>query len=182
MLKPVTCGTSEWNEVDRLLRKTIPNAQVLEIIRIQNLWIWEMYSFSKQRMLKKNNGIVNERWLFHGTSGTPPDKIYNSEKGFDPRLASDQCLWGGGTYFAVNANYSTSDRYAYSCPTGKQIILAFVLTGETYRCPFSRANWIMKKPPAKPSGDGDYDNVSGHTNGSDVYVIYDHEKAYTLPT
>ncbi len=175
-LKPVTRGTSEWNEVDCLLRKTIPNARVLEIIRIQNTWIWEMYSFSKQRMSKKNSGVVNEKKLFHGTSGTPPDKIYNSEKGFDPRLAS-RGMWGEGTYFAVNADYSASG-YAYSCSTGKQIFLALVLTGETYRCPPSRGNLITRNPPAKTSGDGDYDSVSGNTNGSDVYVIYDHEKAY----
>ncbi len=80
-------------------------------------------------------------------------------------------MWGEGTYFAVNANYSAS-RYAYSHSTGKQLILAFVLTGEAYHCPPSRGNLITNHPPAN------YDSVSGNTDGSDIYVIYDHEKTY----
>ena len=69
----------------------------------------------------------------------------------------------------------------------KQLILAKVLTGVTYK---SRPDSSLKKPPVKNvkallSTNSDtfvderYDSVSGHTNGSDIYVIYDHEKATT---
>ena len=67
----------------------------------------------------------------------------------------------------------------YQSPQGKQIILALVLTGETYRC---SPDGSLKKPPIKPRKYGSfedelYDSVSGFTN-SNVFIIYDHEKAY----
>lgn len=87
-------------------------------------------------------------------------------------------MWGTGTYFAVNASYS--DAYAYSTGKEKQILLAKVLTGETYRC---QPDGSLNKPPLKTDSTGTftderYDSVSGNTNGSEIYVIYDHEKAY----
>ena len=51
------------------------------------------------------NGEDNERLLFHGTKNTPPKAIYNSEQGFDNRLAS-QGMNGEGTYFAELSSYS----------------------------------------------------------------------------
>ena len=178
-LKDVRRRSPEWNELERRVYETLPSAQIKSIQRIQNQWLWEKYTFSKQRMSERNNGNVNEKKLFHGTRGTQPEKIFKSEQGFDFRFSS-QGLWGTGTYFAVNASYS--DRYTYSSASGKQMILALVLTGETHRC---QSDGSLKKPPVKPQTkanttfeDERYDSVSGHTNGSDVFIIYDHEKAY----
>ena len=185
-LKTVTEKSSEWNRIQSHVNKTLPSAQILKLERIQNQWLWEKYTFSKQRMTEKNKGDVNEKELFHGTRGTPPEKVFKSEHGFDFRFSSHG-MWGEGTYFAVNAQYS--DRYAYSARDSKQIILAKVLTGETCHCP---PDGSLKKPPVKPSQsrsrpnsssgevfeDERYDSVSGYANGSDIFVIYDHEKAY----
>ena len=65
------------------------------------------------------------------------------------------------------------------------MILAKVLTGETCQC---SPDSSLKKPPVKSRSklggsrntfeDELYDSVKGHTNGSDIFVIYDHEKAY----
>lgn len=94
-------------------------------------------------------------------------------------------MWGEGIYFAVNARYS--DDYAYHHETQRQMILAKVLTGETYKCP---PNSSLKKPPIKPHAcnsqsilgstfkDELYDSVNGHINGSDIFVIYDHGRMY----
>ena len=62
----------------------------------------------------------------------------------------------------------------------KQLILAKVLTGETYRC---NPDSSLKKPPVKKHNsetfvDELYDSVSGHARGSDIFVIYDHDKTY----
>ena len=88
-------------------------------------------------------------------------------------------MWGTGTYFAVKAKYSDAN-YAYHSSVGKQLILAKVLTGETYRSP---PNQELKKPPVKNHSaemfvNELYDSVSGNTNDSDIFVIYDHDKAY----
>ncbi len=172
-LKQVTSGSSEWKNVEVLVHQTLPSAQITNLSRIQNLSLWEMYEFSKRRMSEKNGGVVNERDLFHGTRETPPSAIYNSEKGFDFRCGA-KGLWGKGAYFAVNASYSVNG-YAYTKEGGKQIILALVLTGLSYSSP---PNQELEKPPCKPTGDGDFDSVTGRAKGSDIFVIYDHEKAY----
>ena len=180
MLKSVQRGSEEWAEIEKLLHASLPSAQIQILQRIQNQWLWEKYCFSKERMHEQNKGIVNEKRLFHGTSATPPEKIFKSSQGFDFRF-STRGMWGTGTYFAVNASYSDTN-YAFRSAGTKQLILAKVLTGETYR---TSPDSSLKKPPVKKhtqtSGtfvDELYDSISGHTNGSDIFVIYDHEKAY----
>ena len=181
VLKPVSSGSKEWNDINSRVHKTLPSAQVVRVERIQNQWLWEKYHFSKQQMSEKYEGIINEKDLFHGTSSTPPEKIFKSEQGFDFRFCS-RGMWGTGTYLAVNASYSNN--YAYTTGTRKQMILAKVLTGETCQC---NPDSSLKKPPVKSRSkvggsrntfeDELYDSVKGHANGSDIF-IYDHEKAY----
>ena len=132
---------------------------------------------SRHKLREKNNNVINEKLLFHGTRGVPPEQIYKSEKGFDFRFAN-KGLWGEGTYFAVNASYSNG--YAYQDGQTKQVFLALVQTGESCNC---QQDQSLKQPPPKPRGndvfEGErYDSVTGTTNGSQIYVIYDHDKAY----
>jgi hypothetical protein len=178
-LKSVSRGSEEWAEIEKMIHVSLPSAKIQTLQRIQNQWLWEKYNFSKERMHEQNNGVINEKRLFHGTSSTPPEKIFRSSQGFDFRYCT-RGMWGTGTYFAVNASYS--DNYAFNSAGSKQLILAKVLTGETYR---SSPDSSLKKPPVKKhaqtSGtfvDELYDSVSGHANGSDIFIIYDHEKAY----
>ena len=65
--------------------------------------------------------------LFHGTSDTFPDLIYDSEEGFDMRFSL--CgMWGYANYFAVDA--TLSDSYAYWLPNRhRQMFITNVLTG-----------------------------------------------------
>lgn len=161
--------------------------QIIKIERIQNIWLWEAFDRSRKRMSDKNSGQVNEKQLFHGTKKTPPIKIYNSEQGFNNRLSSPG-VWGTGAYFAVRAKYS--DKYAHTTPEGrKQMFLARVITGITYRCP---PDSTLKAPPTKaevspllyPNSkdsmfeDERYDSVSGRTGTSDIFVIYEQGKVY----
>ena len=176
LLYGVCAGTPEWNEVISLVHHTLPTANVVKLVRIQNVWLWEKYSFTKERMIKKNGQqSLNERRLFHGTNNVAPEKIFKSEQGFDFRCSSESNLWGSGTYFAVNASYS--DSYSHNVSTNrKQMFLADVLTGVAFKCP---PDQTLKKPPQKPFSDGDlYDSVTGSTIGSDIFVIYELDKAY----
>ena len=131
--------------------------------------------------MEKNGGVTNEKLLFHGTSETPPEKIFRSEFGFDFRYCS-KGKWGIGTYFAVNANYSNSYSYRPNNEGYRQMILANVLTGNSCQC---APDHTLRRPPRKEgtgTGDGEeeicYDTVCGFIGGSDVFVVYDHEKAY----
>ena len=176
-------GTGEWDHVQGLVQATVPNAKIQSVERVQNMWLWEKYAFTKHRLSKKNLGVVNEKDLFHGTSSISPEKVLKSEHGFDFRKAS-QGLWGEGAYFAVNASYSGGS-YAYHKGNQIQIILAKVLTGDT--CHFQQSDNSLKQPPIKPRpsrrteatfADVHYDSVSGRAGNSDIYVVYDHDKAY----
>ena len=190
-LQEVKRRSDEWNFLEGCIQKQNFNASIVCIERIQNLWLWKMYDSSRRRMSEKNRGDVNEFMLFHGSRYTPPKKIYDSEQGFDHRLASHG-RWGEGVYFAVKASYSNS--YAHITPEGhRQMFLAQVLTGVTCRCP---PNNKMKAPPKKsemtPAGapgsceafvfeDERYDSVSGITGGGyEIFVVYEHGKAYPV--
>ena len=180
VVEVVRPNSEEWNEEVGKVRETIRGASVVRLERIQNKWLWERYSFARKRMLKTNKGHVNEKHLFHGTRGTPPEKVFRSEKGVDFRF-SREGLWGTGSYFAVNASYS--DAYAYSTPGGineKQMFICNVLTGDSYNAG-TNTDSSLRQPPLKSGHNNDevrYDSVKGYTNGSNVYVVYDHEKVY----
>lgn len=165
---PVKKGTNEWSNIEKRWKETLPATPIIKIERIQNRWLWNHYCLSRTRIRDKNNGEDNELWLFHGTSSTSPSDIYRSEKGFDFRY-SRPGLWGNGTYFATNASYSL--KYAYR---NKQMFLARVITGSVASRDRDRT---LKMPPLKGNGDR-YDCVKGCSGGSDIYIVYDHDKAY----
>ena len=80
-------GTQEFNIVATLFHKTLQNSTIIQIIRIQNKWQWGRYVFQKKRLGLKNNGMVNELELFHGTRSNDPKIIYENEDGFDMRYS-----------------------------------------------------------------------------------------------
>ena len=180
-LSLVKRGSDVWDTEVKRIRKTLSGATIVKLERIQNKWLWERYSFAKNRLSQTNKGNVNEKHLFHGTRDTPPEKVFKSEKGVDFRF-SRAGMWGTGSYFAVNASYS--DVYAYTAVgiEKKMFIICKVLTGESYNAKTSDNS--LRQPPLKPVATHEsfeeerYDSVKGHTNGSDIYIVYDHEKVY----
>ena len=74
-------GTDEWREIAAYLHKSLPFAKVEIIKRNQNTWIWEIFRFFRQRMDRKNCGIVNETPLFYGNHLFSPMEICQSENG-----------------------------------------------------------------------------------------------------
>lgn len=180
-LKVVKAGSNEWLEVNQDICVHLPMVEVVSIERIQSKWLWERYSISKQRMVVKNSRVVNERCLYHGTSSTAPDTIYNSEFGFDFRCCRPDRLWGCGAYFAANA--ACSDRYAHITPDGqRQILVAKVLTGMPFYT--SSVDYTLRKPPLIDNtttsmfSNQHYDCICSNLRNSVIYIIYDHEKAY----
>jgi hypothetical protein len=187
VLRVVKQGSREWGDVEQCVMEPQFTMQIVRIERIQNRWLWEVYEQSKKRVSDKNGGQPNEMKLFHGTRKTPPVHIYNSEQGFDNRLSSSPGLWGEGAYFAVQASYSNN--YAFTTPDGyKQMFMAMVITGIT--CKYDQHNdRTLKAPPINRSSrtlssgvsmfeNQRYDSVSGYTYGTEVFIIYEHGKAY----
>ena len=180
-LVPLNVHSSEYIQVWSKFQKTF-DKQILGVQRVQNKWLWDRYMTAKQRLHKKNAGMVNEKELFHGTRDKPAETICRSEEGFDMRF-SRQGMWGQANYFAVNASYSDSYSYHDSSSETNEMILAKVLTGDSYYC---RQDSTLRMPPEKkqaPSGDAQvqqvrYDSVTGDTHGSQVFMTYSNDLAY----
>ena len=172
--------SAEWDKVEQYFKNTLPNADIQEICRIQNKWLWRRFINHKEQLCQKNQGI-SEKELFHGTRGNDPKLIYDSEVAFDMRFSA-KGMWGQANYFAVNASYS--DGYAFHKGNGlKEMFLVKVLIGETYEC---QPDSSLLLPPEKETiemgpmkfSKTRYDTVTGTTGGSRVYMTYDNEKAY----
>ena len=172
-------------EMIRIISKfqeTMPDLEIISVLRIQNKWLWEKYSQHKERIREKNDGAVNEKELWHGSRESSSDNIYNSEEGFDMRFSS-KGLWGLANYFAEKASYS--DKYAFTFPDGtKELLLAKVVTGDSFECiPDSSLRMPPEKPKSKKTGYVQlkqlrYDSVTGTTSNCRVYMTYSNDKAY----
>ena len=152
---------------------------IRQIERIQNKPLWRKYIDCARQMMKYDQ-VLGEKALFHGTRNRKPEKIYKGDTSFDMRFCQ-KGMWDQGNYFAVNASYS--NKYAHIEGGVRQILMAYVLTGCSYECdPDSN---LTKPPIREGQGTQDngavqrrYDSVSGNTDGSMVYIIYDNDRAY----
>ena len=178
-LKAVLVNSVEWNGVLEEMKKTMSNVKLVKVERVQNRPLWDKYDLEMGHMKDRNgDGGINEKLLFHGTRGTDPKVIVESVKGIDFRYSNQHrnLLWGKGAYFAVNASYS--DNYSHHNSSGKQMLLVRVLTGQSYSYGSRNDTSLTKPPPLSQGSHMLYDTVNGYTNGSYVYVVYDHDRAY----
>uniref|UniRef100_A0A8C7KWB1 Poly [ADP-ribose] polymerase n=1 Tax=Oncorhynchus kisutch TaxID=8019 RepID=A0A8C7KWB1_ONCKI len=135
----IMAGSGEWNdlyilskglkkynslfnliELDRF-SQLMCNARLFftQIERIQNKSLWGGFQIKKKDMEARNGHQNNERKLFHGACHTTIDKI--NELGFNRSYAGkNAALYGDGTYFAVNAEYSAIDKYSKPDPQGQK--------------------------------------------------------------
>ena len=91
---------------------------MLKIERIQNKKLWRVYQAEVEYIAQKLGGDdPNVDEMYHGTRGTPPKIIYQSEEGFDMTY-SNQGMWGFANYFAKNASYSHG--YAHPLSNGQR--------------------------------------------------------------
>ncbi|XP_048590124.1 mucin-5AC [Nematostella vectensis] len=172
-------GSAEFIHVESLLKKTLPAANVTNIERVQNKWLYRKYAVQRALILEKNGvSRVNEMELFHGTRKNDPKVIWSNEDGFDMRYSADG-MWGRGAYFAVDAAYCHQG-YVYVKKRSNrqakcQVFLATVLTGDTINMGPNRK---IRKPPLNLSTGMNYDSITGVTLNHRIYVLYQLEKAY----
>lgn len=50
VVRPVSAESKEYDQVLALVHQTLPEAQLVQIERIQNLWFWEKYHHCRGRM------------------------------------------------------------------------------------------------------------------------------------
>uniref|UniRef100_A0A4W5R6L2 Poly [ADP-ribose] polymerase n=1 Tax=Hucho hucho TaxID=62062 RepID=A0A4W5R6L2_9TELE len=67
-LYPIHPGSTEYDEVLGLFRATVQWNKIIKIERVQNPNLWKSFQIKKQEIKDRNDGVINERRLFHATS------------------------------------------------------------------------------------------------------------------
>ncbi|XP_040214275.1 protein mono-ADP-ribosyltransferase PARP15-like [Rana temporaria] len=167
-------GTPEYSAVQQKFQRSCIN-QIVKILRVQNRDLWLQYQIKKQNIDSQNGSTTNEKKLFHGTDFNSIQNV--NHKGFNRSYAGkNAAVYGNGTYFAVNANYSAIE--TYSNPDGykeRHMYLARVLTG--LYCNGRRG---MITPPAKNAANSTdcYDSVTDNVQNPSMFVIFNDVQAY----
>ncbi|XP_030310267.1 protein mono-ADP-ribosyltransferase PARP14 isoform X2 [Calypte anna] len=171
-LKP---DSRDYREVQERFLRTCPSFKIEKIERVQNPSFWKLYQITKCDMDKKNGNTNNERLLFHGTSKESLTLINNH--GFNRSYAGAHAAnYGKGTYFAVDAAYSSQDLYSKPDQNGrKYMYLARVLVGE-----YSQGIKGSITPAAKNANNtlDLYDSSTDNVNKPTMFIIFSDTQAY----
>ncbi|XP_045163299.2 E3 ubiquitin-protein ligase mib1-like isoform X1 [Mercenaria mercenaria] len=165
----------EFQGVKNKFCRTLPQARIITIERVQNKFLWEHYFFKRTQMeTLYGKGCANELDLYHGTEGDKVDLICNSN--LDHRLAGEKVgtLFGQGSYFASDAKYS--DGYASADTNGhKYMFQCRVLAGK-----WTHGDPKYKRPP--PVNDKDpsrlYDCCVDSTDRPRIFCLFDMNQYY----
>uniref|UniRef100_A0A8C1GLI2 Poly [ADP-ribose] polymerase n=1 Tax=Cyprinus carpio TaxID=7962 RepID=A0A8C1GLI2_CYPCA len=174
VLVKLRAGSKEYAEVETEFTSTgLSSNSIITIERVQNSALWRNYMIKKEELEDKNKHKNNEKRLFHGTG---PDKIdqinYN---GFNRSFAGmHAAMYGNGTYFAVDPNYSAQGYSAPDANGHKRMYLARVLVGD-----FTQGKRGLPVPPAKRSNSADlYNSVTDNMSNPTMFVIFNDVQAY----
>eukprot|EP00117_Sycon_ciliatum_P022817 scpid74443/ scgid0943/ Poly [ADP-ribose] polymerase 11 len=78
-LKQVKPSSHEYQQAERLLHKTLPKVRLLNILRIQNKYLWRRYNQTRENIHRKLGKHVEEKLLFHGSGGVEPEKTLTGD-------------------------------------------------------------------------------------------------------
>ncbi|XP_058644826.1 protein mono-ADP-ribosyltransferase PARP14 isoform X2 [Onychostoma macrolepis] len=173
VLVKLTAGSKEYAEVEKEFRRTNLTNNIIEIERVQNSALWKNYMIKKEELEDKNNHKNNEKLLFHGTGPDKTDQI--NHHGFNRSFAGmNGAMYGNGSYFAVDPNYSAQ---GYSRPDAKghkRMYLVRALVGD-----FTQGKQGLPVPPAKRSSSADlFNSVTDNMTNPTMFVIFNDVQAY----
>ncbi|XP_014886318.1 poly [ADP-ribose] polymerase 14-like isoform X3 [Poecilia latipinna] len=178
VLKRVTLESSspEYRRVKQGFKLTA-NQTVMKIERVQSIHLRRAYEAQKKKIFEKNKqeGGANEKFLYHGTTENNCDSIMKT--GFNRRFCGQNATsFGEGTYFAVNASYSTHPAYSRPAADGSQLMFVVrVLTGV-----YTLGQTGMKVPPPRDNQQPHilYDSVVDRMNRPNMFVVFHDDQAY----
>ncbi|XP_030319014.1 protein mono-ADP-ribosyltransferase PARP12 [Calypte anna] len=168
-LSPASC---EYEKIKRLFEKTMKDYCILQLQRIQNPTLWQVFQWQKEKMKKLSRSEwVDERLLFHGTSPSHVPAI--CEQNFDWRICGTHgTMYGQGSYFARDASYS--HEYCSSLRGRYSMFVARVLVGD-----FVQGNPKYLRPPARPGNSNRlYDSCVDHLTDPSIFIIFEKHQIY----
>ena len=183
-----------WDVHETFTKTMDTEAWLSKVWRIQNNSLFNFYSFHKNRLAGRCDVGHAERTVWHGTSQLDPSVVYSdAESGFMMQYSRGG-FWGRGIYFADRAGYSTdySFRPSQGPPQGfddgrrsrgekdeREMFLAKLLVGDQTFIPGPTPQTkALVVPPNKPNSGEKFNTVAGHTNRSDVWIVYENGRAY----
>ncbi|KAJ8374221.1 hypothetical protein SKAU_G00048010 [Synaphobranchus kaupii] len=163
--------STEFQQLQKLFKRTMANSTVRSIERIQNASLHRVFQWQKEKMQKENGGrSVDQRLLFHGTEQSLTKAI--CEQNFDWRICGTHgSLYGKGSYFARDASYS--DRFSKSSGRTKTMFVVQVLVGE-----FTKGERSYLRPPAKGHNQGFYDSCVDSVKNPAIFVVFEKHQIY----
>lgn len=161
----------DYNLIESLFRRTMPQSKINSIQRIQNPSLWKVFQWQKEQMKERNGGEPAMLYLFHGTDESLIEAI--CEQNFDWRMCGVHgTSYGKGSYFAKDASYS--DRYASVKGEPRKIMfVALVLVGQYTK---GRSSYV--RPPHKPNSRTLYDSCVDSENNPGIYVVFEKQQIY----
>ncbi|CAH1268221.1 PARP14 [Branchiostoma lanceolatum] len=175
---PLKSGSPEYSTVSRKFTNSLVgmNATVVSIERVQNPTLWTQYCAQRQKIAQLNPRRKVERELWHGTKKEVTDAI--SHNGFNRSYSGGNVgTWEGqGSYFALEARYSTKDYYSKPDPNTKhkKMFLCKVTTGE-----YTKGTPDLTKAPMRTDKPNvPFDSTVNDVNNPTVFVIFHDAQAY----
>uniref|UniRef100_UPI003AAEBC39 protein mono-ADP-ribosyltransferase PARP12-like n=1 Tax=Centroberyx gerrardi TaxID=166262 RepID=UPI003AAEBC39 len=164
-------SSAEYQEIEGLFRNTMRDFDIVQIERIQNKALWEVFEWQKDRMKKNNSGRnVTERKLFHGTDSKHVDAICLDN--FDWRICGTHgTAFGKGSYFARDAEYS----HHYTGQSDvRSMFVSRVLVGD-----FTQGSYDYLRPPSKDGGEMCfYDSCVDNIRNPSIFVVFEKHQIY----
>ncbi|XP_029382789.1 protein mono-ADP-ribosyltransferase PARP14-like [Echeneis naucrates] len=165
-----------WTVTDGFKRSVSISVNIMKMERLQNIHLLRAYEAQKKHISDKNGQRdAGEKLLYHGTSRYNADGIMKT--GFSRSFAGlNATSFGRGTYFSINANYSSHSDFCRPAADGSKVMfVARVLTGK-----YSQGLKSMKAPPpinAQHPHDR-YDSVVDNMDVPSMYVVFHDNQAY----
>ncbi|XP_028313172.1 protein mono-ADP-ribosyltransferase PARP14-like isoform X2 [Gouania willdenowi] len=169
----VSGATLEFINVVKELSRTGLSVNIISIERVQNPTLYQSYELMKKQLMQKNNRSDNELLLFHGTKEESIDLI--NSKGFNRSYAGMHgAMYGNGSYFAVDPDYSARGYARADAKGHKRMYLARVLVGD-----HTVGKPGLISPPAKSTNMADlYDTVTDNKTPPTMFVVFNDVQAY----
>lgn len=155
--------------------KTVTNAEIVSVERIENPKLVEAYDAKLKEMMSANGAsaeATERKWLFHGTDESTVSKI--ASRGFDRSFCGkDAVAFGKGVYFARDASLSANPTYARPNAAGVQHMLLVRVAVGTYCVGKKDA----MEPDARPNG-RPFDSTTNDLDNPAFFVTYDNAQAF----
>ncbi|KAK7479356.1 hypothetical protein BaRGS_00029434 [Batillaria attramentaria] len=166
---------AEYMQVEKNFRATLGGmviSRIVAIDRIQNPTLYRQYAAKKAHLERQNQGIENEKTLWHGTAIDAVDNInmYGFNRSY---CGKNAVVYGQGVYFAVDSNYSSHPKYSPPDLSGnRHVYQCKVLVGHS-----TTGNQNLRVLPQR-QGSILFDSVSDNPQNPRIYVIFNDTQAY----